>query len=69
MDEAKPLHTQALKEIDALILTLDLVLEKMSQMQDFNEMVESLRSLIRSQEELQESVKKKQRESLLDLED
>ena len=69
VDEAKPLHTQALKEIDALILTLDLVLEKMSQMQDFNEVVESLRSLIRSQEELQESVKKKQRESLLDLED
>ncbi|MDO4576135.1 MAG: hypothetical protein Q4D98_13085 [Planctomycetia bacterium] len=60
------LHVQALRETDEIVLVLDAVLDKMTEMQDFNEMVETLRGILRSQEELRESVKKKNRQGLLD---
>lgn len=61
-------YGQILRGMDRILSSLDAVLEKMTQMQDFNEVAEMLRQVIRSQEELNEKVKKEQRASLMDLE-
>ncbi len=66
--EAKSLHTQALREMDATILAMEAVLAKMAEMQDFSEMIEILRDVIRGQEEVNEDTKKYHREGLKDLE-
>lgn len=66
--DGRALLDQAAKQMDAICASLDQILAKMSEMQDFNEVVESLRGIIRQQEELKESVQKEQRQTLLDLE-
>ncbi|MDO4570698.1 MAG: hypothetical protein Q4D38_09965 [Planctomycetia bacterium] len=67
--EAATLHKKSLRQFDELIGILDGILEKMAQMQDYNEVVESLRAIIREEEEVYESVRKKHRQGLLELEE
>ncbi|MDO5113227.1 MAG: hypothetical protein Q4E67_02520 [Planctomycetia bacterium] len=66
--QAEVAHAEVLREMDAILSSLDAVLEKMTQMQDFHEVAEMLRQVIRSQEELNEKVRQEQRAALLDLE-
>lgn len=49
------------------VAQLDAVLEKMLQMEDFNEAIELLRQIIQRQEGLESGMKKKQKQSLEDL--
>lgn len=65
--EAKDLHQKAEKQMDALILLLFSVREKMLKMQDFNEMTEMLRTVIRQEEELQSEIKRANRSGLSEL--
>ncbi len=57
----------ALAQFDLTIRQLDEVLAKMLQMEDFNEAVELLRSIIKKQEGMESEMKKQQKESLQDL--
>ncbi|MDO4551239.1 MAG: hypothetical protein Q4C96_08325 [Planctomycetia bacterium] len=66
--ESQRLHQEALRKIDSIILEMDAILAKMTEMQDFTEMVEILREIIRAQEEVNEQTKKYHREDLRDLE-
>lgn len=66
--ESRTLHTQALREMDAVILAMEAVLAKMTEMQDFTEMIEILREVIREQEEVNDETKRLHREGLRDLE-
>lgn len=67
IQQAQTVHSTASAQMDALILLLLTVREKMLKMQDFNEMVELLRTVIRQEEELQDEISRQNRSSLADL--
>lgn len=59
--------TAAMEQYDITIRQLDEVLAKMLQMEDFNEAVELLRSIIKKQDAMESDMKQQQKESLQDL--
>ncbi|MBQ4144114.1 MAG: hypothetical protein IJD43_11650, partial [Thermoguttaceae bacterium] len=63
-DLARQWHEKSEKQMDALILFLFAVREKMLKMQDFSEMTEMLRTVIRQEEELQVEIKDANRSGL-----
>lgn len=65
--QAQSLHADAVSRMDAILLLLASVREKMLKMQDFNEMVELLRTVIRQEEELHAEVARQNRSSLAEL--
>lgn len=67
LDNAKKLHAQSILEMDSILKEMDAILAKMGEMQDFSEMVERLRAIIRMQEAVQEKTKKEHNRGLKDL--
>ena len=61
------LKTAAATQFESVVVQLDAVLAKMLQMEDFNEAIEELRSIIKKQEKMEDDMKAKQKESLEDL--
>lgn len=61
------LKTAAATQFESVVVQLDAVLAKMLQMEDFNEAIEELRSIIKKQEKMESDMKAKQKESLEDL--
>jgi hypothetical protein len=61
------LKTAAATQFESVVVQLDAVLAKMLQMEDFNEAIEELRSIIKKQEKMESDMKVKQKESLEDL--
>ena len=61
------LKTTAATQFESVVVQLDAVLAKMLQMEDFNEAIEELRSIIKKQEKMESDMKAKQKESLEDL--
>ncbi len=66
---AKPHHADAVKQIDAILVEMRGVLNKMLELESFNEIVEHLRDIINTQEKLNKLTQKKQKENALKLED
>ena len=63
-DEAVDL---AVEQADAILLELDKVLQKMLELETFNELMNIVRSLIEDQDELIEKTKQEQKKGALDL--
>lgn len=57
----------AIAQVDAILLQMDQVLRRMLELEDFNEAVDLLRSIISSQEKINAETKKRHKESLRDL--
>ncbi len=58
---------EAMRQADAILLAMDNVLQRMLELEDFNELVEILRSLIKESENLTEQTKQRQKEQALEL--
>lgn len=67
LSAAKTLHAKASVQMDAILLLLAAVREKILKMQDFSEMVELMRTVVRQEEELQLEIAKQNRSALADL--
>lgn len=65
--EARTAHEKAGTQMDAILILLATVREKMLKMQDFNEMVELMRTVVRQEEELQTEIARENRSALADL--
>ncbi len=57
----------AVEQADAILLELDKVLQKILELETYNELMNIVRSLIEDQEELIEKTKKEQKQGALDL--
>jgi len=57
-------RAQAIQQTDAILASMRQVLDRMVELEDFNEMVEKLRSIIQEHEKLQELIKKRRKEEL-----
>jgi hypothetical protein len=66
-DKSGPARAAALARADAILVEMQAVLDKMLELETFNEVLETLRNIIREQEKLQEKTKEKQKEKLRDL--
>ena len=58
---------QAVRQTDAILLAMRQALGKMSRLEDLNEVIETLRAIIRAQEKVQVLTKQRQKESLTEL--
>ena len=66
-EHAIVLKQVALEELDRVILSLERVLEKMLDLETYNELIDLVNSLIRDQEALLEQTKKERKKRALDL--
>jgi hypothetical protein len=60
-------RNRAVAQVDLILLSMRQVLERMVELEDFNEAVELLRSIIRSQEELRERTEQRKKDKLREL--
>lgn len=60
-------RTESLARLDAILAAMRQVLARMVELEDYNELVERLRSIIQEQEKLHEQIKRRQKERLDDL--
>jgi hypothetical protein len=58
---------QTVRQADAILLAMRQALGKMSRLEDLNEVIETLRAIIRAQEKVQVLTKQRQKESLTEL--
>ena len=69
LDTAAPEADRALEravdQADRILVAMEMVLEKMLEVEDYNELVDMVRSLIREQEELIERTKQERKKRLL----
>ncbi len=68
-ETAKLRHADALHQIDAILVDMRLVLNKMLELESFNEIVEHLREIIDSQDKLNKLTQKRQKDKALRLND
>jgi hypothetical protein len=66
---SKTRHEEALAEIDAILLEMRQVMNKMLELESFNEIVQHLREIIKEQDDLNKITQKKQKEKALKLND
>lgn len=67
VEEVLPIVELALNETDAIILEMDRILEKMFDLESFNELMEKMRLLIDAQSELREETEDLRKKQILDL--
>ena len=60
-------RNEAVRQADAILQEMRKVLGKMTRLEDLNEVIETLRSIIRDEEKVQALTKKRHKESLSEL--
>ena len=66
---SKTRHAEALAQVDAILVEMRLVMNKMLELESFNEIVEQLRAIIKDQNELNSHTQKVQKTRALKLDD
>jgi hypothetical protein len=66
---SKTRHAEAVAQIDAILVEMRLVMNKMLELESFNEIVQHLREIIKEQDDLNKLTQKKQKEKALKLND
>ncbi len=66
-DEIRAASVATVTQVDQILIQLEAVLEKMLELETYNELVELVRKMIRDQEDLTERTKEQQKKSALDL--